>query len=451
MVIDQSESMREHNNTSDREIASIARHPSGQSTSKRARRDLLNVDYGLGGLHTTLYSRKLEDDLHTESMILNMGPTHPATHGTVRIVAELSGEKIIDADIEVGYLHRGFEKMCETVDYNQCMPYTDRLNYVSPIINNFGFCLTVEKLLQIEVPKRCQYIRVIMSEISRVSDHLTCLGASAMELGAFTVMLYMMQAREYLWELIEDVTGARLTISYGRVGGVKADLTSDFFEKAKKAFKKVRELLVDCDRLLARNRIFIDRMCDIAVVTAEDAINYSLTGPLLRASGVKYDVRKDFPYSSYDEFQFEVPVGVKGDNYDRFLVRFNEMEESIKICEQAIKNIPDGPVVIDDPHIVLTPKDEVYSSIDGMINHFEMVIFGVQPPVGDVYMSVEGGNGELGFYLVSDGTGKPYKLHVRAPSFIHMGCIRKMLLGHTVADVVPTFGMINMIGGECDR
>lgn len=413
--------------------------------------DLLNIDYGIGGVTTQMRSRRIGDDLHSETMILNMGPAHPATHGTVRVVVELSGEKILDADVEVGYLHRGFEKMSETVDYNQLMPYTDRLNYVSPIINNVGWCLTIEKLLQIAVPKRCQYIRVIMSEISRITDHLTCLGASAMELGAFTVMLYMIQAREYLWDLVEEVTGARLTISYGRIGGLKDDLTPGFAAKLAEAFKGTRRHLANCDRLLTRNRIFMDRMCNVAPLSAEDAIDNSLTGPLLRATGVAYDVRKAFPYSSYEDFQFEVPVGTKGDNYDRFIVRFQEIEQSMRICEQAIANLPDGPISVDDPHVVLEPKDEVYHSIDGMINHFEMVIKGVQPPVGDVYLPVEGGNGELGFYTISDGSGRPYKVHVRAPSFIHMGVARKLLIGANIADIVPTFGMINMIGGECDR
>lgn len=413
--------------------------------------DLLNVDYGAGGLTTHYRSRELGDDLHSETMILSLGPAHPATHGTVRIVVELSGEQIVDADVEVGYLHRGFEKMCETVDYNQVMPYTDRLNYVSPIINNVGWCLTIEKLLEIEVPKRCQYIRVIMSELSRITDHLTCLGAASMELGAFTVMLYLMQAREYLWELIEEVTGARLTISYGRIGGVKDDLTPQFGEKLARAFDGVRRHLDNADKLLTKNRIFIDRMCDVAVLSKDDAISYGLTGPLLRASGVTYDVRKNFPYSSYDDFEFEVPVGTKGDNYDRFLVRFEEIKQSIRICEQAVERLPGGPIAVEDQRVTLPPKDQVYSSIDGMINHFELVFRGVEPPAGETYMMVEGGNGELGYYVVSDGTGKPYKAHVRAPSFIHMGAMREMILGHSVADVVPTFGMINMIGGECDR
>lgn len=414
-------------------------------------RKLLEFDFGVGGITTQATPRALGDDLHSESMIVNLGPAHPATHGTVRIVAELSGEKIIDADVDVGYLHRGFEKMCETVDYNQVMPYTDRLNYVSPVINNFGWCLAIEKLLEIQAPKRAQYIRVILSEISRVSDHLTCLGASAMELGAFTVMLYMMEAREYLWDLLEEVTGARLTVSYGRVGGVKEDLTEGFGERMIEAFKGVRKHLANCDRLLTRNRIFIERMCDVAIISAEDAVNSSITGPMLRASGVAHDLRKAFPYFNYEDFEFDVPVGTKGDNYDRFLVRFEEMEQSMRICEQAIAKLPEGPVIVEDPHIALMPKDEVYRSIDGMINHFELVMYGVKPPVGSVYQGIEGGNGELGFYVVSDGSGKPYRAHVRAPSFIHMGAMRSMLLGANISDLIPTFGMINMIGGECDR
>lgn len=412
---------------------------------------LKDFEVGTGGITTHMRPRLLNDDLHSETMILNLGPTHPATHGTIRIVVELSGEKIVDADVEVGYLHRGFEKMCETVDYNQVMPYTDRLNYVSPVINNIGWCLTIEKLLQIEVPKRAQYIRVLLSEISRVSDHLTCLGASAMELGAFTVMLYLMEARELLWDLIEEVTGARLTISFGRVGGIKDDLTPGFGERMAAAFKGTREHLLNSDRLLTRNRIFIDRMCDVAVLSADKAISYGATGPILRGSGVSYDVRKAFPYSSYEDFEFDVPVGTKGDNYDRFLVRFEEMHQSMRICEQVIKNLPEGPIAVNDPHIFLVPKDEVYNSIDGMINHFEMVMYGVKPPAGEVYCAVEGGNGELGFYCVSDGSGKPYRVHVRSPSFIHMGAMRDMLLGANISDLIPTFGMINMIGGECDR
>lgn len=418
--------------------------------SKRVK-DLLGIDEGLGGVETDKRPHPVEDDFHSETMIVNFGPSHPATHGTVRIVAELLGEKIVDADVEVGYLHRGFEKMCENVDYNQVIPYTDRLNYVSPVINNVGWCLAIEKLLGIRVPKRCEYIRVLLSEMSRLGDHLTCLGAAAMELGAFTVMLYMMQAREYIWELIEEVTGARLTVSFDRIGGVKDDLTPGFGEKVLHAFKGVREHLSNCDKLLTRNRVFMDRMCNVAILSAAEAIDFALTGPMLRGSGVNYDVRKVHPYSSYEDFDFEVPLGTKGDNYDRFLVRFQEMEQSMRICEQAIQNMPEGPIRVEDPRIALAPKTEIYKSIEGMIDHFEMVIFGVKPPKGDVYMAVEGGNGELGFYVISDGSGRPYRVHVRAPAFIHMGALRKMLLGGNLADIIPTFGMINMIGGECDR
>ncbi len=414
-------------------------------------KDGIQKDGGLGGIDTCYRSRQGCDKEQEGTVVISMGPSHPATHGTVRIITELKGEQIVDLDVELGYLHRGFEKMCECSSYNGVMPYTDRLNYVSPIINNVGWCLTIEKLLGVEVPKRCQYIRVLMSEISRICDHLTCMAASAMELGAFTVMLYLMQARELLYELIEAVTGARLTVSYGRVGGVKEDLPVGYGDKLTSAFARVQQLLADSNRLLLSNRIFIDRMRDIAVVSAEEAIDYGLSGPLLRASGVSYDVRKQFPYSGYQDFEFEVPVGSRGDNYDRFTVRGKEIGQSIRICQQVLENLPEGPIAVSDPRIVLERKDRVYGSIEGMINHFEFVINGVQPPVGDTYMMVEGGNGELGFYVVSDGSGKPYRVHVRAPSFIHMGIFRKMLVGHTLSDIVATFGMMNMIGGECDR
>ncbi|MCL4156425.1 UNVERIFIED_CONTAM: hypothetical protein GTU68_015445 [Idotea baltica] len=359
-------------------------------------------------------------------MILNMGPAHPATHGTVRLIIEVDGERIERCDVDLGYLHRGFEKMCETVDYNQVMPYTDRLNYVSPICNNVGYAIAIEKLFDVEVPKRAQYIRVVLSELSRMCDHLTCVGAGAMELGAFTVMLYLMQAREYLYELIEEVTGARLTISYCRVGGLRDDLPEGFAEGLKQRFEKIRVHLADADRLISRNRIFQDRMSGIGIIAKDEAIGYGLTGPIGRASGIDYDVRKAFPYSSYEDFDFDVPLGTKGDNLDRFLVRFNEIYESMKIVEQAMENMPDGPIKIDDPKIVMPPKDEVYGSI-------------------------EGGNGELGFHVVSDGSAKPFRVRVRPPSFISMGIMGPLVEGHTIADVVPLFGMINMIGGECDR
>ena len=405
----------------------------------------------MGEIFNTWQPSELNDSLHGKTMILNLGPSHPATHGTVRCIVELDGEKIIKADVDVGYLHRGFEKMCENVNYTQVIPYTDRLNYVSPLINNTGYCIAVEKLFGLEAPLRTQYIRVILSEISRITDHLTCLGASAMELGAFTVMLYMMKCREELYEVIEKVTGARLTISFIRIGGLRHDLPDGFSSDLFARFKKINKLLSDCDKLLSRNRIFADRMCNVGVISAEEAISYSITGPMLRASGVNYDVRKAFPYSCYDQFDFSVPLGTKGDCFDRFKVRFEEIFESIKIIEQALKKLPEGPINLDDPRIIMPPKDEVYSSIEGMISQFEIVFKGIQPPKGDVYFPVEGGNGELGFYVVSDGSGIPYRVRVRPPAFIHMGIFGPLLEGHHLADVVPLFGMLNMIGGECDR
>src|SRR5881409_2771409 len=281
-----------------------------------------------------------------QNLHLGVGPAHPAMHGIIRIAAELDGETIVRADVEIGYLHRAFEKDCEQGGWNNAIPYTDRLNYVSPLINNFGYASAVEKLLDIDVTERCKYIRVIMSEISRICDHLTCVGASAMELGAFTVFLYMVKAREYLWELVEKVTGARMTVSYCRVGGVKADLPSDFGEPCRKAFEETRKVLSEADGLLTRNRIFVDRMNGTGVISVEDAISYGITGPFLRATGADYDVRKDCPYSVYDRLPFDVPVGTRGDNMDRYLVRMEEMQQSMRIVEAALSQMPPGPVQV---------------------------------------------------------------------------------------------------------
>ena len=441
-------------------------------------------------------------ELQTRDMLLNIGPAHPAMHGIIRIVARLDGEQVMGADVEIGYLHRGFEKMSETVDYNGVIPYTDRLNYVSPLINNMGYCMAVEKLLGISVPERCHYIRVIVSEISRITDHLTCVGAGAMELGAFSVFLYMIKAREYLWELVEMVTGARLTVSYCRVGGVKGDLPEGFDEQCRKALQETRQVLAEADALLTHNRIFVDRMSGTGKISAEDAISYGITGPFLRATGVGFDVRKDCPYAVYDRLQFDVPVGTRGDNLDRFLVRMEEMEQSIRIIEQALRDIPPGPFMahpetgrpipaaemvdqgkignisaiadtraVTDPtlegaarsqhpsieagekRVFLPAKEDTYGNIEGLMQHFKLVMYGhgVRPPKGEVYFPVEGANGELGFYIVSDGTGSPYRVRVRPPCFAIMSALPKLLIGDMMADVTPTFGSINMIGGELDR
>ncbi|MBI4432571.1 MAG: NADH-quinone oxidoreductase subunit D [Candidatus Omnitrophica bacterium] len=435
------------------------------------------------------------------SMLLNVGPQHPAMHGIVHITVELEGETVTSADVEIGYLHRAFEKMCEQGPYNNAIPYTDRLNYVSPLINNIGYCLAVEKLLGVKAPERAQYIRVIMSEISRVTDHLTCIGASAMELGAFTVFLYMIKAREYLYEILEEVTGARLTISYARVGGLKSDLPEGFEEKCRKALKETYKILKEVEALLNKNRIFVDRLKDIGVISQQDALAYGVTGPFLRSTGVDYDVRKAQPYLVYDRLDFDIPIGEHGDNLDRYYVRMEEMHQSIRITEQALRDLPKGEisagdfgrvltaaemvdqakmgqtgdfktvevdldptlegttkryhddVYSDDKRVSLPAKEDTYGNIEGLMNHFKLVMHGhgLRPPKGEAYFPVEGANGELGFYVVSDGSDRPYRVRVRPPCFAIMSALHKMVVGEMVADIVPTFGSVNMIGGELDR
>jgi NADH-quinone oxidoreductase subunit D len=390
-------------------------------------------------------------DPSEEIMELQMGPSHPASHGTIKFNLKLDGEKIVDCDVEVGYLHRGFEKMCEQGTWTQCFPYTDRLNYASPCINNVGFALAVERLLGIDTTERCKYVRMIMSEVARIADHLTCLGMASSEVGATTVAFYMLEAREFLYDLIEAVTGARLTVTWCRVGGMTHDLPADFNDRMKASFARLDQVLSDCDKLLSRNRVFIDRMAGVGKFPKEEAISYGLTGPLLRAAGVSYDVRKAHPYLVYDRMEFEVPVGDRGDNYDRFNVRFQEMYQSKRIIEQGIAALPEGPVTITDPKVVLPEKEKVYNSIEGLMNHFKLIMEGIHVPAGEVYQAVEGGNGELGFYIVSDGSGRPYRVRVRPPCFLGMGAHNKMLIGRMIPDIITTFGMINMIGGECDR
>jgi NADH-quinone oxidoreductase subunit D len=394
-----------------------------------------------------------EPELPSEAMPLNMGPSHPAMHGTVRMVLEVEGEKITSADVQVGYLHRCFEKESENATYTQIFPYTDRLNYVSPMLNNIGFAMAVERLLGIEnkIPERAEYVRVIVGEVSRICDHLTCLGAGAMELGSFTPFLYNLKLREWFWELLEEISGARLTHSYVRIGGVSADMPEGWGDKLLDVIQRGRGVLAEVEKLLPRNRIFRDRMDGIGIITKEDCLAYGITGPMCRASGIPYDVRKDHPYSVYDRFDYDVPIGQVGDNFDRFAVRVEEMVQSMRIVEQALAQVKPGPVLIDDPRIVLPPKRETYNSIEAMISHFKLIMDGIRVPAGEVYSYSEGGNGELGFYIVSDGTGRPWKCRVRPPSFANTSILNKLLVGLFLADVVPTFGMVNMIGGECDR
>jgi NADH-quinone oxidoreductase subunit D len=385
-------------------------------------------------------------------MRLNMGPSHPAMHGTVRMVIDLDGENLINLDVQPGYLHRGFEKSCERGTWAQVFPYADRLNYVSPMLNNVGWSLAVEKLLGIEVPERCQYYRVILGELARITDHFTCNGASAMELGAFTPFLWLLKVRDWVWDILERETGARMTHSFGRIGGMAAPPTATFKDDVLRLIPEVHKVVKETEIMLVRNRIFLDRMQGVGVLTKEQALSYGVTGPMARSTGLPYDVRKDHPYLVYDRFDFDVPVGEDGDNWDRFMVRLEEIRQSVRIIEQAIEQMPDdGPVNVDDPRIVFPEKDDVYTTIEATIAHFKLVMEGLRTPKGEVYSFTEGGNGELGFHIVSDGSGTPYRVRVRPPSWYNLSASREMLLGGMIADIIPTFGSVNMIGGECDR
>ncbi|MGA2447153.1 MAG: NADH-quinone oxidoreductase subunit D [Polyangiaceae bacterium] len=399
--------------------------------------------------------RELEEgelELPAESMHLNMGPSHPAMHGTVRIVLELSGEIITKADVQIGYLHRGFEKMCERGTWAQVFPYVDRLNYVSPMLNNVGYALAVEKLCSLVVPERCQWYRMILGELARISDHLTCTGAMAMELGAFTPFLWFIKAREMIWDILEEETGARLTHSFGRIGGMAAPPSPDCGALCSAALPRVLEIVEEGERMLLKNRIFLDRLEGVGCISGPDAVALGWTGPCLRAAGVAYDIRKAHPYLKYDEVDFEVPVGTAGDTLDRFLVRLAEIRQSKRIIEQSLARMPaDGPVNCDDPRVVLPDKTDVYTTIEATIRHFKLIMEGAKVPKGEVYSYTEAGNGELGFYLVSDGTGTPYRVRVRPPCFQVVGGLSRLIEGRLLSDIVPTFGSLNMIGGECDH
>jgi NADH-quinone oxidoreductase subunit D len=393
-----------------------------------------------------------ELELPSEPMLLNMGPSHPAMHGTVRIVLELSGETIVKSDVQIGYLHRGFEKMCERGTWTQIFPYADRLNYVSPMLNNVGFSLACEKMLGVTVPERCQHYRVVLGELARICDHMICSGAMCMELGAFTPFLYFARAREIIWDIFEEETGARVTHSFGRVGGMAKPPTPDFKAMIRAGLPRVLQMVNEGEKLILKNRIFLDRVEGVGRISKEDALALGWTGICLRSSGVAYDVRKVHPYMTYDRYDFEVPVGTQGDNYDRFMCRQEEIRQSISIINQALEMMADeGPINIDDPRIVLPPKHDVYTTIEATIQHFKIVMEGIKIPAGECYSYTEGGNGELGFYLVSDGSGTPYRVRIRPPCFPIVQGLSQLINGRMIADVVPTFGSLNMIGGECDH
>jgi NADH-quinone oxidoreductase subunit D len=396
-------------------------------------------------------SSPLEHASDPKHMVVNIGPSHPATHGTIQIIAELDGETVMRADVHCGYLHRGFEKQAEHHTYHNVIPYTDRLNYCSALNNNFAYAATVEKLLGVEITPRCVWLRTLLCEYNRIADHITCVAASVMEMGAMTAFLYLMTVRDYIFEHLNHLTGARLTYSYVRIGGLARDLPDGWLERLEEILQFTERYLERVHGLLDRNRIFIDRTRDVASMSSEHALHWGYTGPILRSTGFAMDLRKDAPYLAYPELDFEVPVGIQGDNYDRYYVRMREIDESISMVRQCVERLPGGPVTIKDPRIVLPEKPLVYGEIESLIHHFKLVIDGIRVPAGEVYVSHEAPNGELGFYLVSDGSGRPYKLHVRAPSFVHVGGMHTLLEGHLVSDIVPTFGSMNMVGGECDR
>jgi len=429
-------------------------HPLRKDYPKEKRQPLIGPD-AVG--HADRYSTDLPPPVHekgmfgTELMRVQLGPSHPATHGTVRIVLDLDGETIVHADVQVGFLHRGFEKECESGYYYQAIPYTDRLNYSSAILCNVGYCMAVEKLFGVEVPPRCQFIRVMAGELARMADHLLCVGATSLELNAFTPFLYGLQARELIWDLVDAVCGARVTSHYIRIGGLSADLPSGFAELATQNLAKALKLLDDMERLLTENPIFRLRMEGVGVLPAQELIAYGVTGPLLRAAGIPLDLRRAQPYLVYDQLDFDVPIGSQGDNMDRYLVRIAELRQSARIIEQCLRMMPDGPVDVDNPAVRWPAKGRVFTRMEELIDQFKMVTEGPKPPVGEVYVGTESANGEIGYFLVSDGSGKPYKCRARTPSFSNTQPLARMIQGRLLADMVPTFDMINMIGGECDR
>ena len=393
----------------------------------------------------------LDAPLPTKRMVVNMGPSHPATHGVTKIVVELDGETVTDAKIEVGFLHRGFEKSCENVTWTQVFPYTDRLNYVSSIVNNVGYALAVEKLCKLDVPERAKYLRVITSELHRICDHLTLVGATGLELGAMTIVIFAVEVRDLVWDRLTELCGARLTSNYCRIGGVARDIPDGWIEKTLKTLDRVADMRDEIAALLNRNRIFLDRTRGVGAISKADAVDYGFTGPCLRATGHAYDVRKAAPYLVYDRMDFDVPVGSNGDTYDRYLVRIEELRQSDRIVRQALKQMEPGEIIVQDFRYALPPKPLVYGTIEGLMAHFKQIMEGIKVPAGEVYSYTESPNGELGFYLVSDGGGRPYKIGLRAPVWPMLSALPFMTRGRLFADLVPVYDSINYIAGEVEQ
>ncbi|MBN1826227.1 MAG: NADH dehydrogenase (quinone) subunit D [Candidatus Eisenbacteria bacterium] len=386
-----------------------------------------------------------------ESMLINLGPSHPAMHGALRVLLDLDGETIRHAVPEIGYLHRGFEKSAEKGNYTQVIPYTDRLNYCSSVMNNVGYCRTVEKMLGVEITPRGAAIRVILLELGRIMDHCVQLAANLVDLGALTNYWYLFNEREKIYNVIEALCGARLTHCYFRIGGSSHDLHEGFAEGVREVLRSVPRALADVEKMVARNRIFLDRTVGVGAISAADAISHGFTGPCLRAAGVQNDLRKDEPYYGYETYDWDVVVGEKGDTYDRIWVRFEEVRQSLRIVEQALTRLPGGPANIDDPRVVLPPKREVYENIEALMNHFMLTMYGIRPPAGECYGAIEAANGELGFFTVSDGTGRPYKVKVRPPCFYVFSAFERLVEGGMIQDAIAVLGSLNIIAGELDR
>jgi NADH-quinone oxidoreductase subunit D len=393
----------------------------------------------------------LEPGLDGEHMLINLGPQHPATHGVLRLVLELDGETVVRCVPHIGYLHCGFEKSGEYRQYNQIIPYTDREDYLNSPGNNVAFALGAERLFGIEITERCKVLRVIASEMSRIISHLVWLGTTSIDIGAFTPFLWAFQQREVVYEMFESWIGARLTTSLTRVGGMGADIPDDFIPKLSAFLVSFPKVLSEIDRVITRNGIWVGRTVGLGVMSPEEAVNYGLSGPMLRASGVAYDVRKDFPYLDYETYDFDVPIGTNGDVYDRFLVRMEEMRQSVRILGQAIKRLPDGPVNVSDHRVILPPKSKATSDMESMIHHFKQVMEGPRPGLGEAYVAVESPKGEKGYYMVSDGSSKPVRWRIRPPSFVNLSAIPRMVEGHLLSDVIAINASIDIVMGEIDR
>ncbi len=428
----------------------VALSTSGIGPDGRPQRTPLFADEG-GNVMTLDAPPGVEPELAGEHMLINIGPQHPATHGVLRLVLELDGETVVRCVPHVGYLHCGFEKIGEYRQYNQIIPWTDREDYLNSPGNNCAFALGAERLFGIEITPRCTVLRVIAMELSRIMSHIVWMGTTGIDIGAFTPFLWLFQERERIYNMFEAWIGARLTTSLTRVGGMGADLPTGWTGMLEEFLATFPKTLDNADRMLTKNGIWVGRTVGLGVMSADEAVNYGLSGPMVRASGVDYDVRKDFPYLDYETYDFDVPVGSAGDVYDRYLVRLEEMRQSLRILRQALDRLPDGPVNVDDPRVILPPKHKATSEMESMIHHFKVVMEGPRPPVGEAYVPVESPKGEKGYYMVSDGTSKPVRWRIRPPAFVNLSAIPKMVEGHLLSDVIAINASIDIVMGEIDR